>query len=219
MVEAAEFWDKMADRYAKSPIGDMPAYTYTLDRTRSYLSKSDHVLELGCGTGSTALLLAENAGKITASDVSQNMIRIGQKKAQDQGITNVGFVAADLFDPALDKGSYDAILALNLLHLLPGVPQALARIHSRLKPGGLFISKTFCRPTPGAKWNRRLMTYYMMRVVLPVMQFIGKAPLVSFMTIEQLEGRITAAGFDIIETGNYPANPPNRYIVARKASG
>ena len=48
-----------APKYAKSPIKDVPAYEYTLGRTRSYLKPTDAVLELGCGTGGTALKLAD----------------------------------------------------------------------------------------------------------------------------------------------------------------
>ncbi|MEZ5777270.1 MAG: class I SAM-dependent methyltransferase [Paracoccaceae bacterium] len=215
-MQAAKFWDGMADRYAKSPIRDMESYTYTLDRTRSYLSKTDRVLELGCGTGSTALLLAESAGEITASDVSPNMVGIGRGKAEAEGVSNLRFVAADVFDPALD-GTYDTVMAFNLLHLVEDLPRTLHRIAALVKPGGLFISKTFCRPEPGAPWNRALMTYRMMRVVLPVMQMLGKAPYVGFMRIAELEAMIAGAGFQIIETGNHPASPPSRYIVARKA--
>ena len=57
MHKTAKFWDKAAAKYAKSPIEDIEAYNYTIGRTRSYLSPTDRVLEVGCGTGSTALLL------------------------------------------------------------------------------------------------------------------------------------------------------------------
>ena len=55
MQTATRFWGKTAGRYAKMPIRYAEAYEYALERTRSYLAKTDRVLELGCGTGSTAL--------------------------------------------------------------------------------------------------------------------------------------------------------------------
>ncbi len=209
MQNAAAFWDKVAEKYAKSPIADMDSYTYTLGRTRSYLSPDDKVLEVGCGTGSTALLLAGDVGHITASDLSANMIRVGSEKARDQGIANVTFVAAELFDGAIENGPYDAVLALNVIHLLEDTAAAIRRINSLLKPGGTFISKTVCRPGSGAPFKFRLL-----KLILPLMQLIGKAPYVNFMEIAELENIITSAGFKIIETGNYPV--PSRYIVARK---
>ncbi len=209
MQTAAEFWDKVAPKYAESPISDMEAYTYTLDRTRRYLAPNDTVLEVGCGTGSTALLLADGVEHITASDVSPNMIAVGVEKAREQGVSNIDFVTADLFDSVLDRGAYDAVLAHNMLHLLEDIPAAVRRIGGLLKPGGIFISKTVCRPGPGAPLKFRLM-----RVILPLMQMVGKAPSVNFMEIEDLEDCIASAGFAILESGNHP--PPSRYIVARK---
>ena len=211
MHQAAKFWDGVAEKYAKSPIEDMEAYTYSLGRTRSYLRPTDRVLEVGCGTGSTALLLAENVGQITASDVSANMIRIAEGKAHEQDVTNVEFVTADVLDDAIKGESYDVVLALNLLHLLEDLPAALRRINSFLKPGGLFISKTVCPFGKDVTFKFRLM-----RLALPVMQWLGKAPYVNLMRIEELEHAISSEGFKIIETGNYPASPPSRYIVARK---
>ena len=208
MQNAAVFWDKVAEKYAKSPIADMEAYTYTLERTRSYLKPDDHVLEIGCGTGSTALLLAGDVRRITASDLSANMTAIGSRKARDEGVANVDFVTAELSGSALD-GTYDAVLALNLLHLVEDLPAAVQRIHGLLKPGGIFTSKTVCTFGAGTPLKFRLM-----KLILPLMQMIGKAPYVNFMQCADLENTITAAGFEIIEAGNHP--PPSRYIVARK---
>lgn len=210
MQRAAAFWDKTAAKYAKSPIQDPEAYTYTLERTRSYLSPTDKVLELGCGTGSTALLLAADVDQIVASDISGEMIKIANGKAREQGVENVSFVTADLFDSAIDDGPYDAVLALNLLHLVKDTPAAIRRINGLLKPGGIFISKTVCKPGEGASLKFRLI-----KAVLPILQVLGQAPYVNFMDVEELENIMTAQGFNIIEAGNHP--PPSRYIVARKA--
>lgn len=211
MQNAAAFWDNAAGKYAKSPIADMDSYTYTLERTKSYLSPNDRILEVGCGTGSTALLLADQVQHITASDLSANMIAIGSKKAQDQSVSNVKFVTAGLGDSALEDGPYDAVLALNLLHLIEDMPAAIRQINKLLKPGGTFISKTVCKPGAGTPFKFRLL-----KMILPLMQWVGKAPYVNFMEIRELEETITSSGFKIIETGSYPAAPPSRYVVARK---
>lgn len=213
MQNAADFWDRVAPKYAKSPIADMDAYSYTLGRTRSYLSPNDTVLEVGCGTGSTALLLADGVKHITASDLSASMIGIGAEKARDQGISNVAFVTAELFDGAVENGPYDAVLAFNVIHLLKDTRAAVRRIGGLLKPGGTFISKSVCKPEPGAGLP---LKFRALTLVLPLMQAIGKAPFVKFMEIRELEDIISSEGFKLIETGNYPASPPSRYIVARK---
>ena len=211
MQDSTLFWDKTARKYAQSPIRDMDAYTYTLNRTRSYLKPSDKVLELGCGTGSTALLLAENVAHVTASDISGNMIKVGMEKAAEQNIANVSFVQSDVLGGAIDKGPYDAVMAFNLIHLLEDPEAAVRRVAGLLKPGGLFISKTVCTPGAGLPLKFRIML-----LALPLLQWLNKAPYVNFMDIEELEAMIRAQGFEIMEAGNYPAAPPSRYIVAKK---
>lgn len=211
MQDALKFWNSAAEKYARSPISDMDAYEYTLGRTKSYLRESDHVLEVGCGTGSTALLLADNVAHITASDLSGNMIAIAKRKAQEQDIANVDFVASDMFDPSIGKDNYDVVLALNLIHLLEDTPAVMKRFSALVKPGGYFISKTVCKPGKGLPFKFRMMLW-----ALPLMQLFGMAPFVKFMEIKELESYITEAGFKILETGNHPVAPPSRYVVAQK---
>ena len=55
-----------------------------------------------------------------------------------------------------------------------------------------------------------------MVMAIPLMQRLGKAPYVNFMTIPELEKKIEVAGFKIVEVGNYPVSPPSHFVVARK---
>lgn len=211
MQTDAKFWDKLAERYARSPIGDMESYEYTLGRTRSYLKPTDRVLELGCGTGMTAVRLAESAGSVLASDVSANMVEIGKRRAAEAGAGNVSFVQADVDDDGLREDPCDVVMAFNLLHLIEDTDAALARIAGMVKPGGLFISKTACLAEGGGTLKLRLIM-----MALPLMQLFGKAPFVRFLKIAELERALERAGFQIVESGNFPAKPPSRYLVARK---
>lgn len=204
--DAAGFWDKRADGYAKKPVKDPESYEKTLDRTRKHLSAGHRILEVGCGTGTTALLLAPGAGRITATDVSPRMIEIARAKAATRGVENVDFHPGTLFDADLEPGSFDVVLAFNLLHLLGDVPAAARRAGELLAPGGLFISKTACLAEQTRLWGP----------VLRVLRLLGIAPLVRCLTIAELEDAITGAGFGIVETGVFPASPPSRFVVARK---
>ena len=202
------FWNKAAEKYSKSPIKDMAAYEATLDRARAHLTSEMRVLEIGCGTGTTALKLADTGADITATDISENMIAIAERKRQDAGVANVAFQTATLGDDAFAHESFDAVLAFNLLHLIEGLPAALQEVHRLVKPGGLFISKTICL-SEGP---------FFYRLVIPVMRTLGKAPYVSFFKTAELDNMIEAAGFGIIETGYYPEKSRSRFVVARKRS-
>lgn len=206
MPDPAAFWDKIADKYAKKPIKDPVSYNQTLDRVRKHLSGSDEVLELGCGTGSTALLLAPAAGRITATDVSSRMIEIGREKAAAEGVENVRFACGTPFDLELADASFDVVLGFNFLHLLEDLEGAVARIHALLKPGGIFISKTVCLAEQTRLWS----------VVIAVMRPLGFAPYVRPLRVAELEDLILGTGFEIIDTRLYPKSPPSRLIVARK---
>ena len=74
MAEQTKFWDKIADRYAKQPIADEAAYQKKLQVTRDYFRSDMEVLEIGCGTGSTAILHAPYVKHIRAIDFSTNML-------------------------------------------------------------------------------------------------------------------------------------------------
>ncbi|KAJ55290.1 hypothetical protein ACMU_11365 [Actibacterium mucosum KCTC 23349] len=212
MHENAAFWDKIADKYAARPIADMDAYEYTLNRTRSYLGADDHVLELGAGTGGTARLLAPGVGQYTATDLSPAMVAIGQRKAAEEGIDNLTSRAGTVEEALADETPLDAVLGFNILHLLPDQAAVARLAHKRLRSGGYYITKTPSQPD-----GQAVAFWLMMNVAVPVMRLLGRAPYVNLPKITELEAGITAAGFEIIETGNYPAKaPPARYIVARK---
>ncbi len=212
MISAKDFWDKAAGKYAKDPIRNMDRYAHTVARTKSYLRPDHEVLEIGAGTATTAIELAPHVAHLTVTDISPAMIEIGRDKARSAGIANMSFLATDTTAPDL-QGPYDVVLAHNVLHLVENLPETLTRIHALLKPGGLFISKTLCRPE-----GRGPAFYYAMRLAVPVMQAIGKAPFVAFLGPGELERLIARTGFDILEADNFFPGELRRYIVARKVA-
>lgn len=208
-ADAAKFWDKIAPKYARDPIKDMESYELTLAKTRGHLRPDHTVLEIGAGTGSTALLLAGDCGSITATDLSEKMLEVGRERAWNEGVGNITFEVRRAED--MPEGPFDAVLAHNILHLVEDLPAVLGRAHAVLKPGGLLISKTFVKPKGGVN-----LLYRVMKVVLPLMQALGKAPFVAFHTREDFEAAHQAAGFEIVESGHFPAGQERLYTVARK---
>ncbi|MEL7091847.1 MAG: class I SAM-dependent methyltransferase [Pseudomonadota bacterium] len=208
MTNQAEFWTKTAKSYRRQPISDIGAYHQTLERVRSYLPANARVLELGCGTGGTALELAPYVAHYVASDYSAGMIDEAHlRDAPD----NVSFEVADVYDPTFKSGGFDVILAFNLFHLVEDRAEQFERVHDLLAPGGMFISKSVCLKEPGLG-----LKFGVLKTLIPVMQMLGKAPNVAYLSMLQLEDEIATAGFRIVETGNYPAKPPNHFVVAKR---
>ena len=203
---SAPFWDKLARKYARQKIGNVPAYEQTLSQTRAYLKPTDSVLEVGAGTSSTALRLAPSVARYVASDISAEMVQIGREKLTQLPDSNLSIVQGTLGDPALGDGPYDAVLAFNLLHLVPDPVSDIARAFALLKPGGMFISKTGCLSG----------RYALLRPLIGAMQLVGKAPHVTFMSPKSLARMITDAGFQILEANNPSGAQTGHFIAARK---
>jgi cyclopropane fatty-acyl-phospholipid synthase-like methyltransferase len=169
----------------------------------SRLRPGDHVLEIGSGTGGTAIRLAANVARYVATDFSAEMIRIARTK---QSPANLRFELAAAGDLP-DGGPFDAVCAFNVLHLLDDLPTTLARIHAQLKPGGLLISKTWCFAELPLK----------LRFLFAGLRALGLFPTSAALTVEQLRKATVEAGFEIVAERVFGARPQNPYIVARRA--
>jgi len=166
------------------------------------------VLEIGCGTGTSTLRLAPAVQRIHATDISWQMIAIAQERAMAGNCSNVVFEVAASDAAPLPDERYDAALAFNVLHLVPSLEGTMAAVHRRLNSGALFISKTPCLAIMSP----------LLRLAVPAMQVIGKAPSVSILSPDQIRSALLSANFEIIElawhgTRGKDARP---YFVARK---
>ncbi len=184
-VSSGAFWDGIAAKYSKQAISDTASYARKLAATQACMRPALRVLEFGCGTGSTALQHAAHVSRIDATDLSAAMIAIGRDRVASAGIDNIHFQQAGIEDFEAPDASYDMVLALNLLHLLPARKAALDKVYGLLKPGGFFISSTACLAD-------RL---WYLRPVIPLLQWVGKAPYVSFLGAARVRREITEAGF------------------------
>lgn len=204
----ARFWDRIARKYATDRIADMAGYERTLERTRHYLKSDDTVFELGCGTGTTALRLAPSVRRIVATDISSEMIAIAREKTVAEGRLNAAFEVATPDAAPWPDGTFDVALGFNVLHLVAAREAALRGVHRLLKPGGHFISKTPCLKEMSP----------VVRIAVPVMQLIGKAPYVAVLSGEDLERDIAAAGFEIVERARHAScgKDARPFLVARK---
>lgn len=205
----ARFWNKVARKYAADPIADMAGYEATLRRVQGLLSTEQDVLEIGCGTGTTALRLAPCTRSLLATDLSANMIAIAREKLEAQPMPQLNFAVADADAPVYGEGAYDAVLAFNLLHLVSDLDHALAQVVQALRPGGLLISKTACM---------REMNPLIPWLALPLMRAIGKAPHVLCFDAQQLQSAIVRQGLDIVSVERHGTRGKDIrvFIVARK---
>jgi len=206
MEQSIEFWDKIAERYAKKPIDDQAAYRKKLRVTHEYFRPDMEVFEFGCGTGSTAIIHAPYVKHIHAIDGSSKMIEIAQGKAVADNIDNVTFEQMTIEDISAPDQSLDAVLGLSILHLLQYKEDAIAKVYRMLKPGGIFVTSTVCIGD----------TMKFFKVIGPIGRFFGLMPFVSVFTTKELEASLTDGGFVIDHQWN-PRKGRGVFIVAKKA--
>jgi ubiquinone/menaquinone biosynthesis C-methylase UbiE len=205
MAEPSRFWDRLADRYSRQPIADEAAYQTKLRVTREYLRPDMEVLEFGCGTGGTALSHAPFVRHIRAVDFSKNMLEIARSKAEAQRATNVTFEQADVTELKVADGTYDVVMGMSILHLMKDRRAVIAKVFRMLKPGGHFISSTTCMGD----------TMKVFRTIAPVGRALGFLPILDVMTVGELVGSMTDAGFTIDHQWQ-PSRDKAVFIVATK---
>lgn len=186
-IRTARFWDRIAAWYARQPIADEAAYARKLEVTRGYLRPDMEVLEIGCGTGGTAIAHAPHVKHIRAIDISTKMIAIAMAKAATAQADNVDFEQATIDELNVADGSLDAVLALSILHLLDNRDAVIDQIFRMLKPDGLFVSSTTC---VGDR-----MPYF--GLIVPIGKLLRLMPHVSVFTGADLKQAVTGAEFEI----------------------
>lgn len=96
------------------------------------------VADLGCGTGSLSVLLAEVGYEVHGVDLSGEMVAAATAKAERAGVP-ASFQQADAADPPLPDGSFDVVLSRHVLWALPDPCAALERWIALLRPGGRLL--------------------------------------------------------------------------------
>ncbi len=206
MTTSTKFWDKIADKYSKQPIADEAAYQKKLQVTQGYFKPDWSVLEFGCGTGGTAIIHAPYVKHIRAIDISSEMIKIAQGKAEAQNIDKVTFEQLTIEELEGEDCTYDAVLGLSILHLLENKESALAKVYKMLKPGGIFVTSTTCMGD----------AYSWFKLIAPIGRALGFFPLVRIFTAQHLIESLTDAGF-ALDYQWQPSKDKAIFIVAKKS--
>ncbi|BFM12538.1 hypothetical protein R50072_26910 [Simiduia litorea] len=201
------FWDRKAEAYSKSPISDEGTYQKKLAETQKFFTPDMRVLEFGCGTGTTAIFHAPYVQHIHAIDISQNMLDIGRAKAKDAGIENIDFIRGTLIEFNAESASLDAVLALNVIHLLANRHETLADVARILKPGGIFVSSTVCMSNSYLRF---------IELFAPLGKLLGLMPDVFILKESEWAREIEDAGFAIEVQWHHGLHNMAVFIVARK---
>ena len=146
---------RVLDRYAR------PRRMYPKECAVSLLSglAGLEVLDVGCGDGENAILLARLGARVTGLDVSPGAIALAEKRARMEGVLDrTRFVCAPVATARLEARQFDAIWVDNVLHhLLDELPATLTALCGWARPGALFVAIEPMNRAPLLRRVRRLI--------------------------------------------------------------
>ncbi|PJJ01066.1 methyltransferase family protein [Streptomyces sp. 2333.5] len=136
----AAYWEAAAASFDEEPdhgLRDPAVRAAWAARLRGWLpSGPAAVLDLGCGTGSLALLAAEQGHRVTGIDRSPRMIARARAKLAGR---EAAFLVGDAAEPPVGERRFDAVLVRHVLWALPDARAALRRWAGLLAPGGRLV--------------------------------------------------------------------------------
>ncbi len=101
------------------------------------------VLDLACGTGDIAYLLANRGASVTGLDVTHRMLELASRKAST---ARAAFTAGDMMALPFAEATFDLVTVGYGLRNVPELEPAIREIQRVLRPGGRVVSLDFNRP-------------------------------------------------------------------------
>lgn len=149
----AAFWDRWAWCYDLSHCTNRRVNTAAVRWVTEQIPAGAQVLDCAAGTGEFSLGAAARAKTVLCTDLSQPMLERARAKAERKGLANVTFAQRDLMALPDGDGSFDVVIAANVLHLLEKPEQAVRELWRVTAPGGKLILPTYLQGKTGAAYG------------------------------------------------------------------
>jgi ubiquinone/menaquinone biosynthesis C-methylase UbiE len=142
LQETRQSWDEAAATFDDQPdhgLRDPHVRRAWIEHFADWLPPPPaSILDVGSGTGSLSVLLAELGYEVTGLDLSPAMVARAEEKVRTAG-QRVTFSVMDAAFPQLGQQHFDAILSRHLLWALPEPAKVLRRWVELLAPGGRLV--------------------------------------------------------------------------------
>lgn len=190
------FWDRVARLYDLAEQSNRRVNAAAAERVAELIPPGAAVLDCAAGTGQFSLAAAKPAACVHATDLSQSMLERAAAKARRAGADNITFGVADLTALPEADGTFDAVIAANVLHLLetPGI--AVRELWRVTRPGGRLILPTYLQGKTGAAAGAMIKIYqgvgfhyehaFTPETYLALLEGLG----LGRVTLEVIEGRV-----------------------------
>jgi len=156
---AVRAFDAAADTY-DDPANGFWEVTGRRTVERLALVPGARVLDLPCGSGSSALAAAEVVGElggVVAVDVASELLKLARAKAQAAGLANIEFVQADMRATGFEDESFDAVVCVFGIFFVPDRESLMRELWRLVAPGGVLAVTTWgpdvLEPGASAFWD------------------------------------------------------------------
>ena len=152
-MSGKDYWERHARRYDASlrwVFGKPMARV--LELSADAVRGKQSVLEVAAGTGIVTSALAQTSGSVLATDYAEAMVEVLERRVSEEALENVTCEQADVYSLPYADGQFDAVVAANVLHLVPDLAAAMAAVQRVTKPGGTFVAPTFCHNETKTSW-------------------------------------------------------------------
>ncbi|MCI0559999.1 MAG: class I SAM-dependent methyltransferase, partial [Nitrososphaera sp.] len=145
-------WDSVAEGWRKwwKPIEESSQVVSDKLIELAQIRQSNKVLDVATGIGEPAVTAAKRVrptGKVTAIDISPQMLAIARERARESGFeTMIEFREGDAESFSLPNSVFDAIISRWGLMFLPDLPRALKTMREALVPGGRIAAAVWSSP-------------------------------------------------------------------------
>ena len=148
-----DYWERHARNYDASLrwVLGRP-FPRMLELASEAVRGKGRVLEVAAGTGIVTTAIAQTCDAVVATDYASAMVHALERRVRDAGLDNVTCEQADIYELPYKAGEFDAVVAANVLHLVPDLPGALIGLQKVIKPGGLLVLPTFCHDETRVSW-------------------------------------------------------------------
>ena len=198
-----DYWERHARNYdasLRSVLG-RPLPRMLELASEAVLGKA-RVLEVAAGTGIVTSASAQTSAHVVATDYAAAMVEALEQRVQGAGLENVTCEQADIYALAYSAGEFDAVVAANVLHLVPDLPTALQALRDVIKPGGSLVAPTFCHDETRTSW--------LVSRILAVSGFPGHRR----FTMQSLRQALEDNGLQIVRAELLPGLIPIGFVKA-----
>ena len=134
-LSAAEPWNLVASGYAETTMQVFTQFAQAAI-TSSRLKPGALILDVACGPGTLALMVADGADAVHGIDFSDAMLDIFRQNVVREGLQNVEIQHGDAQELPYANGMFDAAFSIFGLMFFPDRCKGFSEIYRTLKPGG-----------------------------------------------------------------------------------